>query len=80
MADDYPMINVFLLGKMSERSKARVKTSLNCAYIEWDNMGAILQTYMVAATQSAAGDNVRAQQAYDEIWLDRTNSIAQLKW
>ena len=37
MREEYPKIYAFLLGQMSEQSKARVKTSSNWADIERDN-------------------------------------------
>ena len=84
MREEYPKIYAFLLGQMSEQSKARVKTSSNWADIERDNdpealWTAILKTHMAAVTQSAAGDKARARQAYSEIRQDRNESVAQLK-
>ena len=58
MREEYLKIHAFLLGQMSEQSKARVKTSSNWADIERDNDPealwiAILKTHMASVTQSA---------------------------
>ena len=80
MREEYLKIYAFLLGRMSEQSKARVKTSLNWVDIERDNdpealWTAILKSHMAAVTQSAAGDKARARQAYSEIRQDQTESV-----
>ena len=81
---EYPKIYAFLMGQMSEQSKARVKTVVNWNTIESDNDPealwiAIEQTHMAAVTQSAASDKARARQAYSEIRQSRTESVADLK-
>ena len=81
---EYPKIYAFLMGQLSEQSKARVKTVGNWNTIETDNdpealWVAIEHTHMAAVTQSAASDKARARQAYSEIKQSRSESVAQLK-
>ena len=81
---EYPKIYAFLMGQMSEQSKARVKTVVNWNTIETDNdpealWVAIEHTHMAAVAQSAVSDKARGRQAYSEMKQSRSESVAQLK-